>query len=119
MEHNDHTPTGDQGDDLNAAAIAFVGFVSIALVFVTIVAAQVLYFNYESALEQSKTVDVKTDADESIAQQEQEIERYALDKDDEGQDRYVIPIEAAMEQVVGEYDSDSNSDKQPNSDEAI
>jgi len=90
-------------DDLNVRSIALVGGVGAVLVFVAIVAVQVIYFRYNEAEHQDKVLAVPNrQANETLAAQLARLEK-AGPGADAAKDEKSIPVEEAMALVVAEY----------------
>ena len=96
-------------DDLNVRSIALVGGVGAVLVFVAIVAVQVMYFRYHESEYQNKVLAVPTlQANQTLAGQ-----RERLDQAGEGaaEGEKSIPIGEAMASIVAEYRQRQKSDR--------
>ncbi len=100
----EHDPSSAY-DDLNVRSIALVGGVGAVLVFVAIVAVQVIYFRYNDAQYDSKVLAVPTrQANETLLKQRQRIAQAGPGADAEKGEKS-IPIAQAMASVVAEYQS--------------
>ncbi|QDT64835.1 hypothetical protein [Calycomorphotria hydatis] len=89
-------------DDIDTKSVGFVATVSAVLVFVTIVAAQVLYYNYQSGERQRKVL-TSGDGEYGLTIKEQHGQMAEYSAVDAEQGVYAIPIQSAMELVVEEY----------------
>lgn len=98
----DHDPPAAY-DDLNVRSIALVGGVGAVLVFVAIVAVQVIFFRYNEQEYQDKVLAVPArEADRMVADQRTRLTTPGPGADQEkGETR--VPIEQAMASVVTEY----------------
>ncbi len=92
-------------DDINAGAISVIGFVSIMITFVIIVAAQVLYFQYQEI--ETKRKHVLFPINESsvkLAEQKTALENYTwLDRE-----KGIVskPIQQSMQDVLKKLKSE-------------
>ena len=90
-------------DDLNVRSIALIGGVGAVLVFVAIVAVQVIFFRYNEQQYQDKVLAVPArQADETLLAQRQRLMTAGPGADAEKGEKS-IPIERAMTAVVAEY----------------
>lgn len=111
----DHDPPAAY-DDLNVRSIALVGGVGAVLVFVAIVAVQVMYFRYNEAEYQDKVLAVPNrQATETIATQFARLEKPG-EGASEGEKS--VPIEDAMASVVAEYRERRQAEESPEDDQA-
>ena len=98
----DHDPPAAY-DDLNVRSIALVGGVGAVLVFVAIVAVQVIFFRYNEQEYQDKVLAVPArQAEKTLADQRTRLTTAGPGADEEkGEKR--VPIEQAMAAVLTEY----------------
>lgn len=90
-------------DDLNVRSIALVGGVGAVLVFVSIVAVQVIYFRYNDAEREQKVIEVAfAQVEEAVAAQRERISESGAGADPEKGEKS-IPITDAMDAVIKEY----------------
>jgi hypothetical protein len=88
-----------EGDDFSTPNLVLIAIVSTVLLLVTVLVLQVLYYGYQSDLDQTKVVDVRNaEADSALAQQRARLTRYAWT--DQSAGLVTIPIERAMQLVV-------------------
>ena len=97
----DHTNHKAAYDDLNIRSIVLVGGVGSILVFVAIIAVQVIYFRYEDGEYARKVLDVPELAVEAVLAGQTERLNSSGDGAEQGERR--IPISDAMKSVVAEY----------------
>ena len=97
--------TGVEADDINAAAIAFWGTVSVLIVVVTILAATALYNTYQTQLTQVRVVEAKyLSSDSMINTQMDSLLNYDIPNTQRA--GYTIPIDQAKKLVLTElFDS--------------
>jgi len=96
-------------DDLHTGTITLVGIVSAALTFVIIVAAQVLYYQFQAIEHQRKVVDAPLVlTNEMIEEQQTELNTYSWVDREKG--AVSIPIEKAMSEVLEEMKSSQPSE---------
>lgn len=90
-------------DDIQIRTLAVVGVVGALLVFVAIVALQVVYFRYEKAEYERKVIDAPTrQVDTQVAAQVKRLTTAGEGADAEkGEKR--IPIDRAMSLVLADY----------------
>lgn len=86
-------------DDINAGAISVIGFVSIIITFVIIVASQVLYFQYQEIENKRKHVLFPiNESNVKLAQQKATLENYTwLDRE---KGIVTKPIQDSMQDVL-------------------
>ena len=104
-DHADHEHGGHDAayDDVNIRSIALVGGVGAVLVFVAVVAVQVIYFRYQDAEFDRKVVAVPiAAANRTIAEQREQIGTVGR-KGYLERGETTVPIEEAMRAVVAEY----------------
>ena len=97
-----------QYDDLHPGTITFVGVVSTVLTFVIIVAAQVLYFQYQTLEVQRKEIDAPiTHSEGLLKNQQQALNSYAWIDREKG----IVskPIDRAMTEVLSQLQSTAAS----------
>lgn len=88
-----------EGDDFSTPKLVLIAIVSTVLLLVTVLVLQVLYYGYQSDLDQTKVIDVRNaEADSALAQQRARLTRYAWTDQPGG--LVTIPIERAMQLVV-------------------
>lgn len=98
----EHDPSAAY-DDLNVRSIALVGGVGAVLVFVSIVAVQVIYFRYHQAEHEQKVIDVTLpQVEKTVADQRARISKAGVGADAEKGEKS-IPVTDAMVAVVKEY----------------
>ncbi len=108
----DHDPSAAY-DDLNVRSIALVGGVGAVLVFVAIVAVQVIYFRYNEEEYDAKVLAVPTrQADATLVAQRERIETAGPGADAEKGEKSV-PIEQAMTAVLAEYRQHQATEEEP------
>lgn len=90
-------------DDLNVRSIALVGGVGAVLVFVAIVAVQVLYFRFNETQFEEKVLAVPTQKANATLASQQERLATAGDGADPTKNEKSIPIAVAMAEVVKAY----------------
>ena len=102
-------------DDLNVKRILVVGILSVVITAVTALAVQVLYYNLV------QRHDAETDAandyhrqNQILQEQQKQISSYGVD---ETTGNIVIPIEKAIDLMVGEKETDKASKSNASSDE--
>ncbi|ADG69798.1 hypothetical protein Plim_3987 [Planctopirus limnophila DSM 3776] len=88
-------------DDLNVKDIAVAGVASVIIVFVCIVGAQALFFDYRNREDVKKIIDSRNATyDSIIVEQKTRLQEYGwIDKEKQ---IVAIPIEEAMQIVVKE-----------------
>lgn len=88
-------------DDLNVKDIAVAGVASVIIVFVCIVGAQALFFDYRNREDVKKIIDSRNaEYDSIIVEQKTRLKEYGwIDKEKQ---IVAIPIEEAMQIVVKE-----------------
>jgi hypothetical protein len=100
---HDHGPHKAAYDDLSVRSIALVGAVGSVLVFVAVIAVQVVYFRYEQAEFGRKVLDVPTTKVNAVL----DAQRHKLSVAGEGANperrERSIPVEQAMRLIVAEY----------------
>lgn len=97
-EHDNHKAAYD---DINVRTIALVGGVGSVLVFVAVVAVQVIYYRYSEAEYVSKVENAPTTAvNEVLAAQRSRISTAGAGAE---QGEQSVPIEQAMQTVLAEY----------------
>lgn len=95
-------------DDLNSKQIFVVGLVSTALTFISILAAQVLYFALNERLEAEKSEhSVYREGNSVLAAQTDEISSYGVDEET---GNVQIPISEAIRLVAEEQAQDDGND---------
>lgn len=109
----DHTPSKAAYDDLSIRSIALVGGVGSVLVFVAVIAVQVVFFRYEQAEYQRKVLDVPTVKVNAIVDaQRQKLNEAGVGANAERRERS-IPIDEAMTMILAEYrEQRSNSEQE-------
>jgi len=92
-------------DDINAGAISVIGFVSIIITFVIIVASQVLYFQYQEIENKRKYVLFPiNESNVKLAQQKERLESYTwLDRE---KGIVTKPIQDSMQDVLKKLKSE-------------
>lgn len=112
---SDHANHKAAYDDLNIRSIVLVGGVGSILVFVAVVAVQVIYFRYEDSEYARKVLDAPDVAAETILASQ--TERLGVPGDGANVGEKSIPISVAMKAVVAEYQerrpSDTGTDANP------
>ncbi len=94
-------------DDINAGAISVIGFISVVISFVLIVAAQVLYFQYQEIETRHKREQFPLNESETkLAQQKTVLESYTwIDREKGIVSR---PIKQSMQSVLDNMKSDKS-----------
>ena len=100
-----------QYDDVKAGVISVVGFVSIVITFVIIVASQVLYFQYQEIEIQRKYAESPvTPGEQEIAKQNEVLSNYTwLDME---KDIVSKPIEQSKKDVLAAMTSPKINEKE-------
>ncbi len=97
-------------DDLHTGTITLVGIVSAVITFVIIVAAQVLYYQFQSIEHQRKSVDVPlAQTDAALKIQNEELNSYSWIDREKGS--VSVPIEVAKKEVLQEMTQ--NTEEKP------
>ncbi|MGC1272480.1 MAG: hypothetical protein WBC44_02145 [Planctomycetaceae bacterium] len=100
---SDHTPSNAAYDDLSIRSIALVGGVGSVLVFVAVIAVQVVFFRYEQAEYKRKVLDVPAVKINAVLDaQRQKLNEAGAGANAERRERS-IPIDEAMTIVLAEY----------------
>jgi hypothetical protein len=104
---SEHTEQPEHGkaayDDINVRSVTVVSVVGAVLVFVSVVAVQVIYFRYNRAEQLRKVENVPvTLANEELARQRERILQAGEGADPERGERS-IPIAEAMQLVLEDY----------------
>ena len=97
-----------QYDDVNAGAISVIGFISIVITFVIIVASQVLYFQYQEIETARKYAAAPTSpADVELTSQSEALNSYTWIDRDKG----IVsqPIEDSIQNVLSKLNSSPES----------
>ncbi|MDP8246017.1 MAG: hypothetical protein P9L94_18180 [Candidatus Hinthialibacter antarcticus] len=101
------TDVNNTHNDLNIPVISIVAVISVLLTALIIILIQVWYFNYAKAEFQRKVVQQPHAEYESLTADQMEIlNGYTIDKD---KGVYKVPIDVAMDIIVRESVSSSNS----------
>jgi len=96
-------------DDLKTGTITLVGVVSALITFIIIVAAQVLYFQFQAIEHQKKFIDAPLAQTETkVRAMEDELNNYTWVDPDKGS--VSIPISTAMETVLNDVKSGNNAE---------
>ncbi len=92
-------------DDINAGAISIIGFISVVIAFVIIVAAQILYFQYQEIETERKRAQFPvSESNEKLAQQKEVLESYTwLDRE---KGIVTKPIQESMQNVLKKLKSE-------------
>lgn len=101
------TEVNHDHNDLNMPLISIVSVISVLLTFLIIVLIQVWYYNYAGAEFQRKIVQQPHAEYESLtADQLEVLNGYTIDKD---KGVFKVPVDVAMDIIVRESVSSSNS----------
>lgn len=89
-------------DDVNVPLLAVVGFISVVLIFTSIVIAQTIYYNGNAITEQAKLKSRGPSRNETIlAEQKAKLANYSWIERDKGV--VGIPVQQSMQLLVKEF----------------